>query len=171
MVRAPHLQGAEGPRDLEIARQALDACGVLPLAERLYPTLSGGEQQRVHLARVLAQVWEEPPARARYMLLDEPTASLDLAHQHRTLAPARRFARESGGVLAVLYDLNLAAQNADRLCLLSEGHLLAQGSPEAVLTPDQIQAAFGLRVTVAAHPSRPGPLVVPLADMERGVSP
>jgi ABC-type phosphate/phosphonate transport system ATPase subunit len=157
--------------DMEIARQTLGACGVLTLAERLYPTLSGGEQQRVHLSCVLAQVWEVPSAGARYMLLDEPTAILDLAHQHRTLALARRFAREGGGMLAVLHDLNLAAQYADRLCLLTEGRLLAQGSPAVELTPDQIQAAFGLRVTVAAHPSRPGPLVVPLADIEQGVLP
>jgi iron complex transport system ATP-binding protein len=109
----------------------------------------------------LAQVWEAPRTGTRYLLLDEPTTSLDLAHQHSTLEVARRFARHGAGVLAVLHDLNLAAQYADRIVLLKEVRPLALGSPHAVLTPQVIQAAFGMPVRVIPHPSLPCPVIIP----------
>jgi iron complex transport system ATP-binding protein len=158
--RAPHSGGAAGPRDRAIADAALDVVDAAHLADRWYTTLSGGEQQRVHLARVLAQIWEPIDGQPRFLLLDEPTNSLDLAHQHCTLALARQWSRQGVGVALVLHDLNLAAQYADRLALLHNGRVVAAGTPADVLTPPQIAAVFGLPVQVLAHPSLPGPLVV-----------
>ena len=158
MGRTPHDTGSK--QDQAIARAALEAAGMAAFQERIYPTLSGGERQRVHVARVLAQVWEEPVDGPRYLLLDEPTASLDLAYQHHTLETFRQFAARGAGVLAVLHDLNLAAQFADRIVVLRDGHQLACGCPRAVLTPGIIQAAFAFAATVMPHPSRACPLVV-----------
>jgi iron complex transport system ATP-binding protein len=110
----------------------------------------------------LAQIWE--PGEPRCLLLDEPTSSLDIAHQHEALTLARRFARENGVVVAVLHDLNLAAQYGDRLLLLKEGGTVALGAPSAVLTGTNIRRAFGVESVVVAHPRLPVPLVVPLAD-------
>jgi len=165
--RAPHGGGA-GPRELAIAYAALAAAEIEQLADRWYTTLSGGEQQRVQLARVLAQIWEPVDEQPRLLLLDEPTSSLDLAHQHHTLALARRFARHDTGVLAILHDLNLAAQYADRLLLLQRGQLLASGPPGDVLTAELIGRAFELPVHVMPHPSLPCPLVVAVPGAATG---
>ncbi|MET0389511.1 MAG: heme ABC transporter ATP-binding protein, partial [Polyangiales bacterium] len=114
--RTPHLDGHESERDHAITRAAMDATDTLPYAERAYPTLSGGERQRVQAGRVLAQIWEGPTFRA--LLLDEPTASLDLAHQHAILRLARRMAEDQCAVVCVLHDLNLAAQYATKLAVM-----------------------------------------------------
>ncbi|MBW4696286.1 MAG: heme ABC transporter ATP-binding protein [Aphanocapsa lilacina HA4352-LM1] len=162
MGRTPHSRGLEGERDRHIAREAMAAAGVAHLTERLYPTLSGGERQRVQLARVLAQIWEAPPDSPRYLLLDEPTASLDLTHQHGTLVVARGFARQGAAVITVLHDLNLAAQYADRLALLKDGKLLVVGPPDIVLTAEWIETGFGLQTLVLRHPRLGCPLVIAL---------
>lgn len=164
MGRAPHLGGrGEGPAERRIAEAALAEVGLAGFEARRADTLSGGERQRVHLARGLAQVWES--GESGYLLLDEPTAWLDLAHQHQALARARAFARAGGTCVAVLHDLNLAAQYADRLLLLHRGRLLALGAPEAVLTPANLRAAYHVEAAVLPHPTLPVPLVVPLAGL------
>jgi iron complex transport system ATP-binding protein len=163
--RSPHAGTATRDQDLAVAEACLAEAEVAPLAGRSYPTLSGGERQRVQLARVLAQI-DFPAAgtgrEGRYLLLDEPTASLDLAHQHATLRTARRAAARGIGVLAILHDLNLAAMYADRLVVLSGGRLAAEGSAEAVLTEDLVLAAFDLPVHVTRHPTRGCPQVTPV---------
>lgn len=147
--RTPHCVGSERERDRDIAWQALAAADIVPLAERLYTTLSGGERQRVQLARVLAQIWEPPrDGEVRYLLLDEPVASLDLAHQHGVLALTHRLSREGVGVLAVLHDLNLAAQYADRVAMLASGRLQAVGAPRQVLTEERVEQVFRVRARV-----------------------
>lgn len=123
--------------------------------ERLYPSLSGGEQARVTLARVLAQ---QTPV----VFLDEPTASLDPRHQHLVMHLARRCARRGGTVLAVLHDLNLAAAYADDIVLLSDGQIRAQGPPADVLKPDLLKAVFQTDFHVAEYPLLPHPLVLSL---------
>jgi iron complex transport system ATP-binding protein len=159
MGRIPH--GGPGPSDTRIAAEALAAAEADHLAERRYTTLSGGERQRVHLARILAQLWTPlPNEEPRYLLLDEPTASLDLAHQHATLALARRWTDRHIGVLVVLHDLNLAAQYGDRIALMKDGRLLAIDCPRAVLEPAGIEHAFGLPVRVIPHPELDCPLVI-----------
>lgn len=153
--RSPHAGASSQVDDLEIATLAMRETEVTHLADRVYPSLSGGEQQRVQMARVLAQIW---PAEAgegnRYLLLDEPTSSLDIAHQHTALATARRFAGRGMGVVVVLHDLNLAAIYADRLCVLKAGRLLHDGAPWQVLTPDIVKSVFDLSVTPTRHPTR-----------------
>lgn len=158
--RYPHCAGAPGARDEAIARDALARLDVAHLVERDVTTLSGGERARVHLARVLAQLDDDVP-QPRYLLLDEPTASLDLAHQHLALGLAREIALERRiGVLAVLHDLNLAAQYADRVLLLKHGRVVADGAPEAVLSEALVSFAFSVRALVIPHPGNGRPLVV-----------
>ncbi len=154
---SPRLFASPTARDAEITEDALRAAGVHALAERVATTLSGGEWQRVLLARALAQ---QPSV----LLLDEPTAHLDLAHQWETLTQARALAHEGGkAVLAVLHDLNLAAAFCDRLLLLSEGRIAAQGTPAEVLTPALLEKVYGARVWVGPHPVTGCPLVLPLS--------
>lgn len=160
--RSPHARRGAGGADLDAAVAALEATDARHLASRSYTTLSGGERQRVQLARVLAQLSEVPEVGSRYLLLDEPTASLDLAHQHLVLEAARRFAREGGGVLAVLHDLNLAARHADRIAVLAQGKLVEVGTPAEVLRPELIASTFGLAVEVVEWPQVPGPWVIPV---------
>lgn len=156
---APHVAGAENEKDYEIARAALAKVEALDLEERIYPTLSGGERQRVHLARVLAQIREQIES-PRYLLRDEPTASLDLTHQHTTLKFARQFVGESAAVLIILHDLSLAARYADRVLILKDGKISAVGTPKEVFTPETIQKAFGVKVSVIKHPHFDYPLIV-----------
>lgn len=160
MGRLPHLKGAEGKRDYEIASETLEAVEARHLSERLYPTLSSGEKQRVQLARVLAQIWEPCAHGDRHLLLDEPTSNLDLAHQHSTLAVVRRLAAKGVGALVILHDLNLAAQYSDRVLMLKGGRVAHAGRPRDVLTPAAIYEVFGVEAVVADHPSAGFPLVV-----------
>ena len=158
--RTPHR--STRAEDRAAASRSMHAAGVAGLAGRRYPSLSGGEQQRVHLARALAQLdGTEGP---RYLLLDEPTSALDLAHQHAVLRVARRQAADGVGVLAVLHDLNLAAQYADRIAVLAGGRLVAVGTADAVLTPSVVRCAFGISVVVTRNPCAACPMVVPTAD-------
>jgi iron complex transport system ATP-binding protein len=160
MGRNPHVKGRESARDYAVAEAALAQVAMCDFVQREYPTLSGGEQQRVQLARTLAQVWEVAQTDNRYLLLDEPTNNLDLSHQHQTLHVARRFAREGAGVLAVLHDLNLAAQYADRVVILCQGRVHALGTPQEVFTSETLCDAFKTPVMVTRHPCLDCPLVV-----------
>jgi iron complex transport system ATP-binding protein len=160
MGRTPHLKGVEGRVDHEIARASLDVVEARHLEQRLYPTLSGGERQRVQFARVLAQIWEPVPGSARYLLLDEPTSSLDLAHQHSSLNTARRLAHEGVGVLVILHDLNLAAQYCDDIVMLKDGRAVCAGTPSGVLTDENIFMTFGVKTLVMQHPTLKCPLVI-----------
>jgi iron complex transport system ATP-binding protein len=162
MGRAPHLlQGSESKKDYEIARAALEAVDASKLEERIYPTLSGGERQRVHLARVLAQIWEpSETGKNRCLLLDEPISNVDIAHQHQTLKIVRKFAREEVAVLIILHDLNLAAQYADQILMIKEGKIVAQGKPEKVLTPGIIRQTFQVSVALQKHPFFDCPLII-----------
>lgn len=135
--------GGTDPR--RVAADALGACGSGFLARRSYSTLSGGEQQRVQFARALAQLdARDGPAGPRALLLDEPTASLDIAHQQSILQCARGLARAGHAVVAVLHDLNLAARFCDRVVLMAAGRVLADGPPEHALAADLLCRAFGV---------------------------
>jgi iron complex transport system ATP-binding protein len=128
-------------RKQAIVEQALAETEALGFADRPYTVLSGGERQRVQLARVLAQCDADPSAKP-FLLLDEPIAGLDLAHQHVALASARRRARRGAGVLAVLHDLTMAAQYADRVAILDNGELAAVGPVTSVLEPAILSRIF-----------------------------
>ncbi|HWU67336.1 MAG TPA: heme ABC transporter ATP-binding protein [Stenotrophobium sp.] len=135
-------------QESDIARAALQEADAAHLARRAYPSLSGGERSRVQLARVLAQIWEPTLPGGRYLLLDEPTASQDLAHQHACLRLARKFSAQDVGVLAILHDPNLALRYADEVTLLCCGEVLAQGPAAAVLTQAHLKHAYGVDVEI-----------------------
>lgn len=169
--RTAFAQQAAAAADHAIMRAALHLCGLEHLSGRAYLTLSGGERQRVQLARVLAQIWDPPQGSARYLLLDEPTASLDLHEQHRVLDLARDLARQNTAVLAVVHDLNLAAQYADRVVVMRQGRIIATGAPHGVLTADTVRDAFNVTVCVTSHPNRRGPLIVPIEARDETSNP
>lgn len=153
-----------------VAHMAVAQCMALTetahLAERVYLTLSGGERQRVQLARVLSQLWpfDNLAESPRYLFLDEATASLDPLHQQQVFGLARQLASRGLGVMAVVHDINLASQFADRILVLRDGRLLASGTPGQVLTPELISAAFaGLRVRCRVDPDAGHPWITPLA--------
>lgn len=143
--------------------RALQWADVQSLQARNYQTLSGGERQRVQFARVLVQLLaqrEQDPA-ARYMLLDEPTSSLDPKYQQQLLRTLGKLARQENiGVLIILHDLNLAARYCDRLALLCEGKLIACDTPEKVLTRENLHAVYGIDGQAIAHPLAPGKQLV-----------
>jgi iron complex transport system ATP-binding protein len=153
--RTPYVSALRGEREADRAAvaTAMERAGVTDLAGRLAGELSGGEQQRVALALALAQ---EPAL----LLLDEATAHLDLHHQAALLRVARDLNRRHGlTVLAAIHDVNLAALWFDRLLLLDDRRLLADGPPAAVLRPDLLQRAFGSPVLVLEHPTAGVPMV------------
>lgn len=142
----------------KIADKYMQANDIEHLAERSYPTLSGGEKQRVHLSRVLTQI--EQSGENKILLLDEPTSALDLSHQHRTLALAKQLTRSGASVIAVIHDLNLAAQYADRVLILNEGKLVADGTPWETLTEKTINQVYKWSVQVIKHPSESHPVIL-----------
>ena len=157
MGRSPHLGrfGFEGKEDFRIARAAMDRTGVLALAHRPYDALSGGEKQRVLIARALAQ---EP----RILLLDEPTAYLDIRHQAGIFDLMKDLNRRQGlTVVAVTHDINLAALYSDEVLLLADGRVFGAGPPEAVVTTENIRGAYGISVLVDPHPATGLPRVTP----------
>ncbi|ASJ76883.1 heme ABC transporter ATP-binding protein [Granulosicoccus antarcticus] len=159
MGRSPH-RGCSESFNQELVAWAMQIVGVDLLANQHYMDLSGGERQRVHLARVLAQIGRTPPTDC-YLLLDEPTAALDITHQHLVLTLARQLARTLRiGVLAILHDLNLAALYADRIALLKDGCLEAIGLPEDILTAAHLRSVFDVEASVLAHPHRSERLMV-----------
>lgn len=162
MGRAPHLGllGLETPRDRKISRESMERCDVAHVGGRSFRALSGGERQRVMLARALAQ-------EARLLLLDEPTAFLDLKHRLAVYALLGRLHRDSGlTVVVVSHDINLAARHCDRLVLLRCGAIAADGTPAEVLRPEPIRSVYEIDVEVRTDPSSGRPFVIPLAPAE-----
>ena len=160
--RTPHDTGQA--RDREISLQCLDRLDASHLRDRLYTELSGGERQRVQLARVLSQIWcdeTSPIAEQRCLLLDEPTAALDLALRAKVLTVLREFARNGCAIILVLHDFNLAAQYADRLILLHQGSSMARGTAQDVLTAENIKEVFNVDAHIIDHPDNGRPVVVP----------
>jgi iron complex transport system ATP-binding protein len=161
MGRYPHLGAfeVEGPDDLAAARDALAATGTDHLADRPFTTLSGGEQQRVAIASALAQLDVRTSGTAtatRFLLLDEPTASLDLRYQVEIAALVARLhdeALESASPLSIVtstHDLRFASTVCTSLVLLAEGRVLATGAPDAVLTPEILSSVYGLAPALTA---------------------
>ena len=160
MGRNPHLRLLqwEGRGDLEIATRAMEVTETGHLAGRSLGTLSGGERQRAVVAMALAQ-------EAPFLLLDEPTSNLDLAHQTRVMDMVRDVQRRrGGGVLLAMHDLTLAAQYCDRLVLLADGRCYAEGAPGTVLTRESIARVYGTEVHVLSHPQGGTPVVLPVSD-------
>jgi iron complex transport system ATP-binding protein len=159
MGRTPYLGRFTPERavDREAITRVMCETGISDLAERHVTELSGGERQRVHLARALAQ-------RTRIILLDEPTANLDLTHQYDAFELVLEFARSGGAALAAIHDLSLAARFCDRLLLLSEGKIVAAGSPPEVITESNLAHHFALRASVRRDDETGGLIVYPLGS-------
>jgi iron complex transport system ATP-binding protein len=143
--RLPHTGGREESHR-EIAALALKQVALADMADRSVLTMSGGERQRAHLARALAQLHEARAAGNGLLLLDEPTAHLDLARQHHFLHLARELAREGITVVAVLHDIQAAADIADQIALMRHGRLFASGDPHSVLSPELLTETYGCPV-------------------------
>lgn len=155
MGRAPWTQQPEAG----VIHQVMQITGCLPLAGRKYAALSGGEQQRVQLARALAQLWCDGAPRG-WLFLDEPTSALDLYHQQHLLRLMKSLTLQGNlHVCVVLHDLNLAALWADRIVLLHEGEIVSQGSPESVLRAGDLARWYGAEVHVGQHPVNAAPQV------------
>jgi len=148
VVRMGLRSGAEALDDT-IPLAALDRVGLAGYANRFFQELSGGEAQRVHLARVLSQVWHPVvEAEPRWMFLDEPVSSLDIGHQLDVMRVARAFADQGGGVVAIIHDLNLTAMFADHVILFSKGRILASGPPETVIAEELLAEVYEIDETV-----------------------
>lgn len=160
MGRYPYQQGVfgESASDREAVEQAMERAGATPFSYRPFEQLSGGEKQRVLIARALAQ-------NAPFLLLDEPTAHLDLRHQASLLTQLKQWVKEQGmGALCALHDLNLAAEYADKTLLMKEGHLMAMGAPQETLTAERLEEVYQTPVVVKTHPLNGRPLVFALTS-------
>jgi iron complex transport system ATP-binding protein len=143
--RIPHAGHCVRSEDDRAVALAMAEAGVDRFATRMVQTLSGGEAQRAQLARVLAQLHGVPVARSA-LFLDEPTSSLDLAHAHAILRVAAERAREGGVVVAVLHDLAAAARWCERVAVMEEGRIVAQGEPGTVLDEMTVSRVWGVPV-------------------------
>jgi len=155
MGRSPWTRTDRFDEDEVAIAQAMLAMDIDHLADRRFTSLSGGEKARVSLARVLAQ-------RTPIVMLDEPTAALDLRHQEDVMRAVRTLASAGTAVLVVVHDLSLAAAYADRVAIIAQGTLIAAGSPEQVLTAAQVSSVYGLPVEVSLASGRP--VVVPVRE-------
>ena len=165
MGRNPHLGLLqwEGPRDVEIVRHAMELTGTAEFASRPIASLSGGERQRVFIARALSQ-------EAPLLLLDEPTAHLDIGYQPAVLDLIQQVRTETGvSVLAAMHDISLAAQYCQRIAVLHQGAVYAVGTPEEVVTAEIVSQAFGAEVAISHHPIHGTPVVLPIGRSARKV--
>ena len=161
VVRMGLMTGTHG-EDATLPARALAEVGLAGHEGRFFQELSGGEQQRAHLARVLVQVWHPVDAGGpRWLLLDEPVSSLDIAHQLEVMGIVASYARRGGGVVAVMHDLNLTALHADRIAVMQRGCLRAFGPPSEVMTDAILSEVYGCRLRVGAAPEGPAPFVLP----------
>jgi iron complex transport system ATP-binding protein len=156
--RIPHESGARVDR--EIVAELLREMDLEHLRGRLYTQLSGGEKQRVQLARVFAQVWRPEGEQPRLLLLDEPTNALDLSHQQQLMQMLERLAGQGCAIVTVLHDLNLLSAVATRLCALRAGEQAAQGTVEEVMTAAVFKQVFEVDVHLATHPGDGRPVVL-----------
>ncbi|MGE9313642.1 heme ABC transporter ATP-binding protein [Niabella sp. CJ426] len=157
MGRYPYHKSRPGKTDELIVDETMDICGVSALEDRSYMQLSGGEQQRVQLARVLAQLWDQGQG---LILLDEPVAGLDMLYQQQTMAIAKALASKGYMVLAALHEINLAAQYADRIFMMKNGRRWNDGTPCEVLTAINIYAIYEVEVDIVINPRTLTPYVI-----------
>jgi len=163
VVKLGLAAGIHGDR-AELVEAALARVGLVTYADRTFHELSGGEQQRAHLARVLCQVWDPSGTDGpRWLLLDEPVASLDIAHQLQVMDILTDFAARGGGVIAVMHDLNLTAMVADNIAIIAGGTMIAQGSTVETFQDGYLSDAYGCELRTNTLPSREHGFVLPQA--------
>ena len=155
MGRIPHLTGRE--YNHKVVRAVTDACQLQDLSERIYTTLSGGEQQRIQIGRILCQVWDQMDT--AWILFDEPTSALDLSHQLVFFKVVKNLVQRGASIILVLHDINLAARFADNIVLMSDGRILASGPPSAVINSDNIQKAFSVEIDLIVSEGIERPMI------------
>ncbi len=158
MGRSPHPKTED---DDELIQNCLQRFEVEHLEDRLYPTLSGGEKQRVQLARVFCQLQtRDHNLGPRHLFLDECTSALDPAHQYQVYEQVQTLVANNIATLSIMHDLNLAAQFADRILILRDGKMLCDGHPDDVLTQRHLSLAYGIQTRILPHPTLSRPLIV-----------
>ena len=160
MGRYPHFTFNPNKKDFSICNEVIERMNLQLFKTRNYITLSGGEKQRVQYARVLAQIWEKPTSGCRYLFLDEPLNNLDINYQQEFLQIAKTFKNENTVLIAVMHDINLAIQHADKLVFFKDGEMVAQGSTKQILSEALIQKVFGVQTTIINNPINNNPLLV-----------
>ena len=156
--RMPHKTGKK--RDTEIVDAALHLMDIAYLKNRDYMLLSGGEKQRVQLARVFCQIWDDDNNSPRLLLLDEPSSSLDLGHQHHLMKAIKKFAEQGVTIVVVMHDINLAARYADKMLALLCSEQVAYGEPKQVVTEKIMQRLYGLNVEVLFSSKQGHPVLI-----------
>jgi iron complex transport system ATP-binding protein len=158
MGRYPHFEQQPSPKDIDIVNAVMEETGISHLSYRDYNTLSGGEQQRVQLSRVLAQIYDCPDA---CLFLDEPTNGLDLLYQQQMMVLARKLADKGYCVICILHDINFASRFADQILMLKQGQKVAMGTPLEVINCENIHETFSINVKLMACEGYSCPLVIP----------
>lgn len=158
MGRYPYFDSQPRKEDFEAMNKHLYETDVYHLKDRDYNTLSGGEKQRVHLSRVMAQV--ENKIEKKLIFLDEPLNNLDVKHQYKALEIIKKFTYKENSAIVVLHDLNLAAQFADKILLMKSGKVSAYGTPEEVFTAENITGAYNFPCTICEHPVNANPMII-----------
>jgi iron complex transport system ATP-binding protein len=162
--RIPHCSGRRVDRAIVV--EVMAALDISYLRGRLYTELSGGEKQRTQLARVMAQIWRREDAEGRLLLLDEPTAALDLGHQQQLMACINNFRQQGAAVLMVVHDINIAASHADSILALECGHSFAKGTVQEVITAERMQRLFKARLSVLHNEDSGRPCVLSAVRVE-----
>ena len=158
MGRYPYFEHTPSIQDLEAVTEAMKATDVLPLKSRAYNSLSGGEKQRVHLSRVLAQLYNSETE--KLLFLDEPLNNLDVLHQYAVMQLLKKFVAQGNTAVVVLHDLNLAAQFASQVILLQKGKLIQNGTPTEVFTQETISKVYNFPCTICCNPLNQNPLIL-----------
>jgi iron complex transport system ATP-binding protein len=158
--RNPHFEFNPSKKDIEIVKEVMALLDLNSFTHRNYQTLSGGEKQRVHYARVLAQIWESPKGEQRYLFLDEPLNNLDIYYQELFLSIAVSLLNETTTLIGVVHDINIALRYADQLCLLKEGALIKNGAPEKIVDAILIKEVFNIDTLIIKHPLTGKPVVL-----------
>lgn len=158
MGRYPYFNNSHNREDLQATVEAMKETDVYHLKAREYNHLSGGEKQRVHLARVLTQLKNE--VQHKLLFLDEPLNNLDVKHQYKALQTIKDFTLNANSAIVVLHDLNLAAQFADKIILMKKGEITANGKPQEVFTKEIIQDAYNFPCVIFNNPITHKPMIV-----------
>ena len=158
MGRYPYFDAQPKQEDHEAMNNMMYETDVFHLKDREYNTLSGGEKQRVHLSRVMAQL--QNGIAHKLLFLDEPLNNLDVKHQYKALETIKKFTQKANSAVVVLHDLNLAAQYADKILLMKSGKVAAYGTPEEVFTSENISNAYNFPCTICGHPVTNNPMII-----------
>jgi len=158
--RNPHFEFNPTKKDLEIVKEVINLLDLNSFIYRNYQSLSGGEKQRVHYARVLAQIWESPNGEQRYLFLDEPLNNLDIYYQEHFLKMAVSLLNETTTLIGVVHDINIALRYANQLSFLKEGAIIKNGAPAKIVDAILIKEVFNVDTQVMAHPSSGKPVII-----------